>query len=69
MTNFTKYKGFNTYRNSHVNLNTNMPIPPHPNLIKNNHPKFTPYSTPYSTPYVSGSFNRVPPPPRLNNNA
>ena len=63
MENLFRYRDFNTRRNSHVNLNTTMPMPPHPNMINRTYP----YRN--NRPFVSGAFNRVPPPPRLNNNA
>lgn len=63
MDNITRFQSFNTTRNSPVNLNTNMPMPP-PHLLRNNV-----NTNPFNRGVVSGSFNRVPPPPRLNNNA
>jgi len=53
--NFTQFRSLNTSSNSHVNLNTNMPTPPPP--YRNHQKRF-----------VSGSFNRVPPPPTFSNN-
>lgn len=59
MDNRNRFHSFNTTSNSHVNLNTNMPMPPVP---KRSNPQLQ------QRRFVSGTFNRVPPPPTLNNN-
>lgn len=58
MDNQRRFKSFNTSSNSHINLNTNMPMPPPPKL----NPQLP------RTRFVSGSYNRVPPPPTMGNN-
>ena len=65
MNNTKPFYGFNTKSNSHVNLNTPMPIPPRPdqfkyNLLLKQHQR-------NQRMYVQG-INRVPNPPSLANN-
>jgi hypothetical protein len=73
MDNFTRYNAFNTTRNSHLNLNTNMPMPTHPNVLNNYYKTVNPNQNTKNTKntknnFVNGSFNRIPPPPTLANN-